>query len=156
MGFKCAPLGIGTDIGGSIRAPAAFCNAYGFRPTMRRNPCLGIKAPGSGQEAILGVVGPLAANSLEDLDLFQRVVIDSEPWDVETSLVPIPWRRVSQHKGFTVGIMWDDGYCLSFFSLHCFSIPVPESPLEQIRIHIMRWMDKLTTRKKGWSAPTHP
>ncbi|KAB8231082.1 amidase signature domain-containing protein [Aspergillus alliaceus] len=109
MGFKCAPLGIGTDIGGSIRAPAAFCNAYGFRPTMRRNPCLGIKAPEPGQEAILGVVGPLAAQSIDDLELFQRAVLDAEPWDIETSLVPLPWRRVKENREFTVGIMWDDG-----------------------------------------------
>ncbi|KAF7591333.1 hypothetical protein BBP40_001657 [Aspergillus hancockii] len=109
MGFKCAPLGIGTDIGGSIRAPAAFCNAYGFRPTIRRNPYMGIKVPGPGQEAILGVVGPLAARSLDDLELFQRVVIDAEPWDVETALVPVPWRRVEGNGEFTVGIMWDDG-----------------------------------------------
>ncbi|KAE8371945.1 amidase signature domain-containing protein [Aspergillus bertholletiae] len=109
MGFKCAPLGIGTDIGGSIRAPAAFCNAYGLRPTMRRNPCSGIKAPEPGQEAILGVVGPLAAQSLDDLELFQRAVLDAEPWDIETSLVPLPWRRVKENREFTVGIMWEDG-----------------------------------------------
>lgn len=117
MGFKCAPLGIGTDIGGSIRAPAAFCNAYGFRPTMRRNPCSGIKAPEPGQEAILGVVGPLAAQSLDDLELFQRVVLDAEPWDIETSLVPLPWRRVKENRKFTVGIMWDDGYTSFLFIL---------------------------------------
>ncbi|KAE8348961.1 amidase signature domain-containing protein [Aspergillus coremiiformis] len=109
MGFRCAPLGIGTDIGGSIRCPAAFCNAYGFRPTMRRNPTQGIKSPEPGQEAILGVVGPLAAQSLDDLELFQRAVLDASPWDSETSLVPLPWKRVEEKREFTVGIMWDDG-----------------------------------------------
>ena len=115
MGFKCAPLGIGTDIGGSIRSPAAFCNAYGFRPTARRNPCTGLKVPGPGEEAILGVVGPLASQSIEDLDLFQRAVIDQEPWDQETGLVPVPWKRVQPNKQMTVAIMWDDGYA----SFHC-------------------------------------
>ncbi|PKY05612.1 fatty-acid amide hydrolase [Aspergillus campestris IBT 28561] len=109
MGFKCAPLGIGTDIGGSIRSPAAFCNAYGFRPTARRNPCTGLKIPEPGEEAILGVVGPLASQSIEDLDLFQRAVLDQEPWDQETGLVPVPWKRVQPNKGMTVAIMWDDG-----------------------------------------------
>ncbi|PLB40536.1 fatty-acid amide hydrolase [Aspergillus candidus] len=109
MGFKCAPLGIGTDIGGSIRSPAAFCNAYGFRPTARRNPCTGLKSPEAGEEAILGVVGPLASQSIEDLDLFQRAVIDQEPWDQETGLVPVPWKRVQPNKEMTVAIMWDDG-----------------------------------------------
>ncbi|PLN76968.1 amidase signature domain-containing protein, partial [Aspergillus taichungensis] len=109
MGFKCAPLGIGTDIGGSIRSPAAFCNAYGFRPTARRNPCMGLKVPEPGAEAILGVVGPLASQSIEDLDLFQRAVIDQEPWDQETGLMPVPWKRVQPNKEMTVAIMWDDG-----------------------------------------------
>ncbi|KKK22789.1 hypothetical protein ARAM_007260 [Aspergillus rambellii] len=109
MAFKCAPLGIGTDIGGSIRAPAAFCGAYGFLPTARRNPCIGIKAPSLGNESILGAIGPLASQSIEDLNLFQRAVIDQEPWDIDISLAPVPWRRVKPTKEMTIGIMWDDG-----------------------------------------------
>lgn len=110
MGFKCAPLGIGTDIGGSIRCPAAFNGAYGFRPTALRNPYDGIILAGDGQESIRCVVGPLAAQSVEDLELFQRAVIDQEPWDIETSLVAMPWKRVESKKDITIGIMWDDGY----------------------------------------------
>jgi amidase len=109
MGFKCAPLGIGTDIGGSIRCPAAFNGAYGFRPTALRNPYDGIILAGEGQESIRCVVGPLASSSVEDLDLFMSAVIDQEPWDVETSLVAMPWKRVQRTKEFTVGILWDDG-----------------------------------------------
>jgi Asp-tRNA(Asn)/Glu-tRNA(Gln) amidotransferase A subunit family amidase len=109
MGFRCAPLGIGTDIGGSIRCPAAFCGVYGFRPTALRNPLVGIKAAAVGQESIRGVVGPLASLSLEDLELFQRVVLDQEPWDVDTSLVPLPWKRVVPSRDITIAIMWDDG-----------------------------------------------
>ncbi|OGE47725.1 hypothetical protein PENARI_c038G07466, partial [Penicillium arizonense] len=109
MGFKCAPLGIGTDIGGSIRVPAAFNGAYGFRPTALRNPYDGIILAGEGQESIRCVVGPLASSSVEDLDLFMSAVIDQEPWDIETSLVAMPWKRVQGTKDFTVAIMWDDG-----------------------------------------------
>ncbi|KAJ9197293.1 fatty-acid amide hydrolase [Paecilomyces variotii] len=109
MGFKCAPLGIGTDIGGSIRAPAAFNGAYGLRPTALRNPYNGIILAGDGQESIRCVVGPLAAQSVEDLDLFQKAVLDQEPWDIETSLVAMPWKKVEPKKDITVAIMWDDG-----------------------------------------------
>ena len=33
---KCSPLGLGTDIGGSIRYPAAFNGVYAFKPTPYR------------------------------------------------------------------------------------------------------------------------
>lgn len=110
MGFRCAPLGIGTDIGGSIRCPAAFCGAYGFRPSSMRNPCTGLKVASSGQETIHGVVGPMSSCSIEDLELFQRAVLEQEPWDIETSLMPVPWRNVAPTREMTVAIMWDDGY----------------------------------------------
>ncbi|RDW59861.1 fatty-acid amide hydrolase [Coleophoma cylindrospora] len=108
LGFKCAALGIGTDIGGSIRAPAAFCGSYGFRPTALRNPYKGVILAGDGQESIKCVIGPLS-NSLSDIELFQSTVLDQEPWDEETSLVPLPWKEVTPAKEFTVGILRDDG-----------------------------------------------
>ncbi|KAJ5580029.1 uncharacterized protein N7459_006014 [Penicillium hispanicum] len=109
MGFRCSPLGIGTDIGGSIRCPAAFCGVYGFRPTAMRNPMLGIQVACIGQETIHGVVGPMASSSLEDLELFQKAMLEQEPWDTETSLVPVPWKSVAPTRDMTVAIMWDDG-----------------------------------------------
>lgn len=54
----------------------------------------------------------MSSSSVDDLELFQRAIIDQEPWDVETSLMPLPWRRVDQAdvQKMTVGIMWDDGF----------------------------------------------
>ncbi|KAH6683380.1 fatty-acid amide hydrolase [Halenospora varia] len=108
LGFRCAAIGIGSDIGGSIRAPAAFCGAYGFRPSMLRNPWKGVSLAGEGQESIRCTLGPLC-NSLRDVDLFQNAVLTYEPWEEETSLVPIPWRIMPVPEDFVVGIMWDDG-----------------------------------------------
>lgn len=109
MGFKCAPLGIGTDIGGSIRCPAAFCGAYGFRPSTMRMPMAGIQVAALGQETIHGVVGPMASSSLEDCELFSKAVLDQKPWSVERTLVPLPWRTVTPTRDVTIAIMWDDG-----------------------------------------------
>ncbi|WYZ37087.1 hypothetical protein EsH8_II_000593 [Colletotrichum jinshuiense] len=109
VGAKCSVIGVGTDIGGSIRIPAAFNGCYGLRPTALRVPNLGNFGITSGQESIRGVVGPLG-QSIDDLNLFMGAVLSAEPWDTETMLVPVPWRQVSLKKEITVGIMLDDGY----------------------------------------------
>ncbi|KAF7550000.1 hypothetical protein G7046_g8158 [Stylonectria norvegica] len=110
LGLRCAVLGVGTDIGGSVRCPAAFCGVYGLRTTALRNPFKGIQAAGAGQESIRPIVSPLA-NSAADLNLFQKVLLDQEPWEEETSLVPMPWRDIAPltAEKLTIGVIWDDG-----------------------------------------------
>ncbi|OQU99866.1 hypothetical protein CLAIMM_05439 [Cladophialophora immunda] len=110
IGFRCAAIGIGTDIGGSVRVPAAFCGTYGLRTTALRNPYKGVYLAGDGQESIRCVISPLA-NSLADIALFQKSVLDQEPWEEETSLIPLPWKSVKplQPEQITVGVIWDDG-----------------------------------------------
>ncbi|ORY59987.1 amidase [Pseudomassariella vexata] len=108
VGSKCSVIGVGTDIGGSVRAPAAFNGCYGLRPTALRVPNLGNFGITAGQESIRGVVGPLG-QSVEDLELFMSAILGGKPWDVETMLVPIEWRKLAPNKEMTVGILYDDG-----------------------------------------------
>ncbi|CAI6097678.1 unnamed protein product [Clonostachys chloroleuca] len=109
IGLRCAALGIGTDIGGSVRVPAAFCGAYGLRTTALRNPYKGVLLAGTGQESIRCVISPLA-NSVRDINLFQQALLDKEPWGEETSLVPLPWKKIEalQPHQITIGVIWDD------------------------------------------------
>lgn len=108
LGSRCSVLGIGTDIGGSIRIPAAFNNCYGLRPTALRIPTLGNAGLIGGQESIRGVAGPLA-ESVDGLEIWMKTVLEQEPWDFETSLMPVPWRGDVELGDFTVGVIWDDG-----------------------------------------------
>jgi amidase len=63
------PLEFGSDIGGSIRVPAAFCGVYGHKPSYALVPTRGHAPPGlDGAPVVLAVVGPLA-RSVADLEL---------------------------------------------------------------------------------------
>lgn len=115
IGLRGSCLGIGTDIGGSIRSPAANNGVYGFRPTSYRLPVGGFTATMMGEEHIVPVVGPLST-SLQGCKLFMKTLIDQKPWLKEPSLLPFPWRdnvsyltKSDGKKRLKVAVLWDDG-----------------------------------------------
>lgn len=92
-----SPLGVGTDIGGSIRVPAMCNGLYGIKPSANRVPFAGQEGgspPGSQQLGLVASAGPLAT-SLRDCEFFLRVVADAKPWTVDPSLIPGPWTSTS-------------------------------------------------------------
>ncbi|KAG0683211.1 hypothetical protein C6P42_001525 [Pichia californica] len=104
-------IGVGTDIGGSIRAPAAFSGCYGLRPSTRRISCFGGVSSGKGQESVVAVCGPLA-NTVDDIELFMKSYInEGKPWDDDQWCIPVLWRDVEKPnpKDITVAILYDDG-----------------------------------------------
>ena len=103
-------LGIGSDIGGSIRNPAGNNGIWGFKPTSYRLPLGGCRAPMGGNEQIVPTIGPLST-SLEGLKVFVKTLIAAEPWKIEPSLVPLGWREGllgQSQKNLKVGVMWND------------------------------------------------
>lgn len=108
IAFGGSVLGVGTDIGGSLRIPAACTGIFTLRPSFGRFPTGGAKSGLAGQEAVNSVNGPMA-RSLTDIELFARTVVGEEPWQLDPKCLPIPWRSVSMNPKLKIGVMWSDG-----------------------------------------------
>jgi amidase len=103
-------LGIGTDIGGSIRIPALCCGTYGFKPSINRVPYGGQTSPArGGGPGFPAVAGPLA-NSFDDLEFLVHHVIDTKPWDKDYTALAIPWRHsvATARPNIRIGYMPSD------------------------------------------------
>jgi amidase len=72
------PLADGTDLGGSLRNPASFCNVVGFRPSPGRVPRLNARAGDA-----LGVHGPMARD-VADLALLLSVMAGPDARDAQS------------------------------------------------------------------------
>ncbi len=73
-------IGIGSDTGGSVRQPAAFCGIYGFKPSYGRISRYGLIAYGSSFDQI-GVL----AKGIEDISRVLNIMSGEDPMDA-TSL----------------------------------------------------------------------
>jgi len=98
-----AAIGLGSDTGGSIREPAAFCNAVGFKPTYGRVSRYGLIAFASS----LDQIGPIA-RTVEDAALAYEAMAGHDPMD-STSIarqVEAPGTALREDlKGVRVGIV---------------------------------------------------
>lgn len=113
IALKGSPLGFGTDIGGSIRIPAAFNGLYGIKPSGGRLPYEGMANSLDGQNSILSVVGPLAT-SVGALKLAFKSLLSQEPWLYDPLVADIPWREEYARFGqngekMTFAVLKSDG-----------------------------------------------
>ena len=112
---NCVPIGLGTDLGGSIRVPSDFLGLYGFKATSHRVPFSGtigllsfnpLTTPGG---RISPTIGPLG-KSMRDVVEFSRFLFHPEvnlKFDDYTP--PLPFRedlylKAKNGKGLRVGI----------------------------------------------------
>ena len=112
LGADGAVLGVGTDIGGSIRIPSGYCGIYGLKPGHGRISYGGMAGmfrvqrlfvpssislsstdPNPGFEAIRAVAGPMA-RSVADLERMARVLFGAREGSHAYFPAPNPYRDV--------------------------------------------------------------
>ena len=107
-----APLGMGTDTGGSIRQPAAVCGIVGVKPTYGGSSRYGLIAFASS----LDTPGPLARTVL-DAALLHEAISGHDPCDSTSVDAPVPpvvaAARHADVAGLRIGVVTElsgDGY----------------------------------------------
>jgi len=103
-----APLGVGTDTGGSIRQPGAVCGIVGVKPTYGGSSRYGVVAFASS----LDTPGPLARTVL-DAALLHEVMSGHDPRDSTSVDAPVPpvvaAARQADVAGLRVGVVTELG-----------------------------------------------
>ncbi|EEH50619.2 uncharacterized protein PADG_06698 [Paracoccidioides brasiliensis Pb18] len=116
VAMRGSMIGIGTDIGGSIRIPAMCLGIYGFKPSVGRFPfgSPSNRAVAPKMRVGLQAVGGPIARSMEDIDVLMKEVVpraelygeDCIPGQWGASETPL---LLAKPRKFTIGILPSDG-----------------------------------------------
>ncbi len=99
---RLAPAALGTDTGGSVRQPAAFCGVTGLKPTYGRVSRYGLIAYGSSLDSV-GALGHTA----QDVAALFRVMAGHDRRDSTSADTPVPdisLKGDKSLKGLRVGV----------------------------------------------------
>jgi amidase len=112
VAMRGSVLGVGTDVGGSIRIPAMCNGLYGIKPSAQRIPYVGQEGgtrPGASKIGLPASAGPIA-RSLRDCELFLQTISNMKPWERDPAVSYGMWdeQGAIQEKPL-IGVIRTDG-----------------------------------------------
>ncbi|PSK37312.1 hypothetical protein B9Z65_2054 [Elsinoe australis] len=123
LSLRGSTLGIGTDIGGSLRIPAAYNGIYAIKPTPERLSYRNVANTNPGQNTYRSTVG-FMSTSLDGLELGMRAVLSTSPWLRDPAVIPVEFRQQiyddissraesdgaakASTKPLKLGVLWND------------------------------------------------
>jgi amidase len=103
-----SPLGLGSDVGGSIRQPAHYCGIAGIKPTTGRVPTTGHWPALDGLLGSLFQIGPMA-RTVEDLALTLPIIAGPDWRDPYAAPVPLGSPSAVDISALRIATFTDNG-----------------------------------------------
>ncbi|XP_051802953.1 fatty-acid amide hydrolase 1 isoform X2 [Acanthochromis polyacanthus] len=104
-------LGIGTDIGGSLRIPASFCGICAFKPTAGRLSLQGFRPFYRGQKSVSSTPGPMARD-VDSIVLCMQALLCDHMFSLDPTVPPLPFNMqiYQSTKPLRIGYLENDGF----------------------------------------------
>ncbi|KAL8951488.1 MAG: hypothetical protein Q9222_002542 [Ikaeria aurantiellina] len=154
--LRGSSVGLGTDTGGSVRIPAAFCGTYSIKPTHNRISYRDVANTNPGQDVYPSSVGVMGT-SIDAVTLVLASLISTCPWNQDPNVVRMPWNKEAEIATLAranadgsaglmplkIGIYWTDG------------VVTPHPPVHRGLLIVYDVLKALGHKVVEWIPPPH-